>query len=125
MNFEKKYIDQLEELIQRTKCSNTLLDNECSDEHLHQLSGTISQGHSYAHALGLSQADIEEIDLDLRVAYSSKARMARYLLKWKSLQKLKESLATYRYLALVALSLRDGITARDVCTLCVPTTNGA
>ena len=120
MNFERKYVDQLEEVIQRTKCSTQLLDGECSDEHLHDLSGTISQGHSYAHALGLSQADIQEVDQDLRVAYSSKDRMARYLLKWKSLRKMKESLATYRYLALVALSLRDGITAREICKLCVP-----
>ena len=94
------------------------LDGECEDEDLDYFGRTIAGYMKYATALHLSQADIDAIDGDIRIAHSTKLKLAAAFKKWKSKCKADSLPATYRSLLKVALTLEDGNGAEEICRKC-------
>ena len=72
--------------------SNLALDSPCSDDHLAILAKDLTAWEKVACALGLSGADVEEIDLSYKSLPRKRIKM---LMKWK--KKYKEN-ATYQRL---------------------------
>ncbi len=99
------------------------MSRECSSEALLQLSTEIAGYSKYKHRLGLSVADIEEIDNDPRNVYSTQSKFYAALLKWKSssidLDNPSNSTATYDQLAKIAGDVRDGEAVRSIHKACV------
>ncbi|XP_064385874.1 uncharacterized protein LOC135334561 isoform X3 [Halichondria panicea] len=99
------------------------LSHECSDEALLQLSTKIAGYHKYKHRLGLSRADIDEIDNDPRDFYSTQGRFYTALLKWKSknidFNNPSNSTATYGQLVEIAAKIEDGEAVRSIHKACV------
>ena len=72
----------------------------------------------YANGLGLSQADIGDIDGNINLAFSTKLKLAAAFKMWKA-NCQKDSLpATYRSLLKVALKVNDGNGAQKICETC-------
>ncbi len=103
------------------------LSHECSDEALLQLSTKIAGYHKYKHRLGLSRADIDEIDNDPRDFYSTQGRFYTALLKWKSknidFNNPSNSTATYGQLVEIASEIEDGEAVRSIHKTCVEHTS--
>ena len=93
-------------------CAETVaqLNHECSNEALCLL-------------LGLSSADIDEIDNDPRNVYSSQGKCYTALLKWKSknidLDNPSKSTATYARLVEIAKEDKDREAIREIHKACV------
>ncbi len=100
------------------------LSQECSGEALLQLSTEIAGYNKYKHRLGLSDADIEEIDNDPRNFNSTQSKFHAALLKWKSsgidLDNPSTSTATYGRLAAVN---KDGEAIRSIHKACAKHTS--
>ncbi len=103
------------------------MSQECSDEALLQLSTKIAGYHRYKHRLGLSDAEIDEIDNDPRDFYSTQGKFYTALLKWKSksidYNNLSKSSATYRRLVEIAAKFEDGEAVRSIHKACVDHTS--
>ena len=99
------------------------LSQECSDEALLQLSIEIAGYNKYKHRLGLSRADIDEIDNDPRNFYSAQGKFYTALLKWKSksidVDNPSTSSATYGRLVEIAAKIEDGEAVRSIHKACV------
>ncbi len=99
------------------------MNHECSNEALRLLSTKIVGYNKYKHKLGLSSADIDEIDNDLRNFYSSQGKCYAALLKWKSknidLDNPSKSTATYARLVEIAKEDKDGEAIREIHKACV------
>ncbi len=106
-------------------CAETAaqLNHECSNEALRLLSTKIVGYNKYKHKLGLSSADIDEIDNDPRNFYNSQGKCYAALLKWKSknidLDNPSKSTATYARLVEIAKEDKDGEAIREIHKACV------
>ena len=101
-----------------TTATAVQLSQECSNEALLQLSTEIAGYHKYKHRLGLSSADIDEIDNDPRNFYSVQGKFYTALLKWKSISidfdNPSNSTATYGRLVEIAATFKDGEAIRGI-----------
>ncbi len=99
------------------------LSQECSDEALRQLSTDIAGYNKYKHRLGLSCADIDEIDNDLRNVYTAQGKFYAALKKWKSrgicVVDPSTSTANYGRLVEIAATIEDGEAVRSIHKACV------
>ncbi len=99
------------------------LNQECSDEALHQLSTQIVGYEEYKHVLGLRDADINEIDKDPRIFHSSQNKFYAALLKWKNnsidVDNPSKSTATYSQFVEIAKKLKDGKAIRKIHMACI------
>ena len=84
--------------------SNLALDSPCSDDHLAILAKDLTAWEKVACALGLSGADVEDIDLSYKSLPRKRIKM---LMKWK--KKCKEN-ATYQRLIQPSEKMRYGRT---------------
>ncbi len=113
--------------VHHTTASAAQLSKECSDEALLQLSTEIAGYNKYKHRLGLSSADIDEIDNDSRYFYSTQGKFYNALLKWKSnsidLDNPSNSTATYGRLVGIARENRDGEAVRSIHKACIKHTS--
>ena len=91
----------------------TLLDQECSVEHLKKISHFLDW-RRVAPFLGLSEMDIQEIESDKKT--DSEKRL-QALEKWKRMYAFK---ATYRKLVEILLEVKDANSAQKVCKLLQP-----
>ncbi len=102
------------------------LNQECSNEALHQLSTQIVGYRKYKYVLGLSSADIDEIETDPRI-FSLHGKLHAALLKWKSksidLDNPSNSTATYGRLVDIAKEVKDGEAIREIHKACVKHTS--
>ena len=96
----------LEELLKESRIPVTLLDQECSVEHLKKISHFL-HWRRVAPILGLSEMDIQELESD-----SEKRLQA--LEKWKRMYAFK---ATYRKLVEILLDVKDANSAQK-CVNC-------
>ncbi len=103
------------------------LNQECSNEALRLLSTKIVGYNKYKHKLGLSSADIDEIDNDPRSFYSTHSKFHTALLKWKSnsidFNNPSYSTATYGRLVEIAKENKDGEAIREIHKACVKHTS--
>ncbi len=110
-----------------TTATAAQLSQECSDEALFQLSTKIAGYDRYKHRLGLSDAEINEIDKDPRTFYSDKGKFYAALKNWKSksidFDNPSNSAATYGRLVEIASKLEDGEAIRSVHKACVKHTS--
>ncbi len=110
-----------------TTATAAQLSQGCSDEALLQLSTEITGYNKYKHRLGLSRADIDEIDNDPRDFYSAQGKFYAALLKWKSksidFHNPSKSSATYGRLVEIATKLEDGEAVRSIHKACVEHTS--
>ncbi len=110
-----------------TTATAAQLSQECSDEAILQLSTEIAGYHKYKHRLGLSRADIDEIDNDPRNFYSAQGKFYTALLKWKSksidIENPSKSSATYGRLVEIAAKIEDGEAVRSIHKACVEHTS--
>ncbi len=101
-----------------TTATAVQLSQECSNEALFQLSTEIAGYHKYKHRLGLTSADIYEIDNDPRNFYSVQGKFYTALLKWKSISidfdNPSNSTATYGRLVEIAATFKDGEAIRGI-----------
>ncbi len=99
------------------------MSQECSDEALLQLYTDIAGYNRYKHKLGLSSADIDEIDNDPRNFTSAQGKFYVALLKWKSknidFDNPSNSTATYCRLVEIAAKIEDGEAVRSIHKACV------
>ena len=99
------------------------LNQECSDEALHQLSTQIVGYEEYKHVLGLRDADINEIDKDPRIFHSSQNKFYAALLKWKNnsidVDNPSKSTATYSQFVEIAKEVKDGKAIRKIHKACI------
>ena len=99
------------------------MSQECSDEVLLQLSTEIAGYNRYKHRLGLSDAEIEAIDLNPATFYNIPGRFYTALKKWKSksidLDDPSNSTATYGRLVEIAAKIEDGEAVRTIHKACV------
>ncbi len=99
------------------------LSQECSDKALLRLSSEIAGYNKYKHRLGLSDADIDEIDNDPRNFYSTQEKLYAALKKWKSksidVHNPSNSIATYGRLVEIAAKFGDGEAVRSIHKACV------
>ena len=94
------------------------LSQECSDKALLQLSTEIAGYNKYKHRLGLSYAEVENIDQKF-VGIPGKFHAA--LKKWKSNE--MNSTATYGRLVEIAAKIEDGEAVRSIHKACVEHTS--
>ena len=106
-------LDRLKEL---TGVTNEQLDKECEEIHLEQLAQSIVEYRKYGSRLGLTRADIREIEQQPALVFSMKDKTAAVFKEW---HRRSPSHATYRALVEVALKLEDGSSAIKICKLCV------
>ncbi len=103
------------------------LSQECSDEALLQLSTEIAGYDRYKHRLGLSDAEIEDIDQNPQTFYSAPGRFYVTLKKWKcksvDFENPSYSTATYGRLVEIAMEMKDGTAIRSIHTACVKHTS--
>ncbi len=106
-----------------TTATAAQLSQECSDEVLLQLSTEIAGYNRYKHRLGLSDAEIEAIDLNPATFYNIPGRFYTALKKWKSksidLDDPSNSTATYGRLVEIAAKIEDGEAVRTIHKACV------
>ena len=94
------------------------LNIECEDKDLDHLGRNIAGYMKYATGIGLTQADIEAIDQNVKIANDTKLKLAAAFKMWKSKCKVKSLPATYQVLLKVALELEDGNGAEEICKTC-------
>ena len=109
---------QINGLKQRMNVTDERLDEECEDEDLDSFGRSIDGYMKYACRLGLSEAEISDIDGDIRIAHSNMLKLAFAFKRWKSKCKASNLPATYRSLLKVALKLEDGNAAEEICRAC-------
>ncbi len=99
------------------------MSQECTDEALLQLSTEIAGYDRYKRMLGLSDAEIENIDKDPQSFSSVPGKFFATLKKWKSksidFDDLSKSTATYSRLIEIAKMIKDGEAIRSVHKACV------
>ncbi len=99
------------------------LSHECSNEALHQLSTQIVGYGKYKHVLGLSDAEIHEIETDPRNFHSAQGKFHVALLKWKNnsidFEKPSKSTATYSHFLEIAKEGKDGKAIRKIHKACI------
>ena len=98
--------------------TNEQLNRECEDEGLDHLGRNIAGYMKYATGIGLTEADIEVIDQDTRVANDARLKLAAAFKMWKTKCKANSLPATYQVLLKVALKLEDGNGAEKICRTC-------
>ncbi len=110
-----------------TTATAVQLSQECSEEALLQLSTEIAGYNKYKHRLGVSRADLDEIDNDPRNFYSTQGKFYSALLKWKStsidLDNPSTSTATYGRLVEIAKEDKDGEAVRSIHKACIKHTS--
>ena len=79
-----------------------------------ELSQHIVDYRKYGPRLGLTDADIRTFERDPTMYFSIKLITAAVFMDWHS---KKESQATYRVLAGIALKLEDGTGAEKICQM--------
>ena len=99
----------------RTGVTVKQLNAECDDQRLHELSEYIVDYRKYGPWLGLSDADIEDIEGNPYILSSKKLKAAEVFKKW---HRMKSCEATYLQLLEVALKLNDGSGAEKICQIC-------
>ena len=102
-------------LKRRTGVTVKQLKTECDDLRLHELSEHIVDYRKYGPWLGLSDADIEDIEGNPYTFSSKKLKAAEVFKKW---HRKKGCEATYLQLLEVALKLNDGSGAEKICQIC-------
>ena len=101
---------KLNDLVKEARISSILLDQKCSDEHLNDISLFLDWRRIAPH-LGLSEAEIQEIDDDQKTLADKRLKT---LQKWKSMCSYK---ATYKHLVEVLLKVRNADHAGKVCRM--------
>ena len=101
---------RLNELLNYVGISELVIDQSCSEEHIKLLSVSL-KWRSVAPHLGLSAADIEEIEFDSKV---ESERRLKTLQMWKDKYAFK---ATYKELVKALLTVGNASHAHDVCKL--------
>ncbi len=103
------------------------LSQECSDEGLLQLSTEIAGYDRYKHRLGLSDAEIEDIDQNPQTFNSAPGKFYAALKKWRcksvDFENPSHSTATYCRLVEIAKEIKDGTAIRSIHTACVKHTS--
>ena len=100
------------ELCKTFELNNDIIEKEVSDEDLLKISSQLENWRQVAAHLGLSQADIETIELRAR---SDEELMTLYMLQeWKRKKTLK---GTYRVLLETLTSCERSESAIQVCKL--------
>ena len=106
-----------------TTATTAQLSQECSDEALLQLSTEIAGYDKYKLRLGLSDAEIENIDQTID---NIPGRFHAALKKWKSKSIIfdnpSKSSATYGRLVEIASEIEDGEAVRSIHKACVKDT---
>ena len=95
------------------------LDRECDDEGLDHLGRNIAGYVEYANGLGLTQAEIGNLDGNVNIAHSTQLKLAAAFKLWKSKCKADSLPATYRSLLEKALKINDGNGAEMICKTCL------
>ena len=103
----------LDGLVKELGISLTLLDQECSDEHLNSIS-LFLDWRTVAPHLGLSETDIQDIDIDKR---NEPEKRLKTLQRWKT---IFGYMATFKSLAQILLKIRNANHAGRVCRLVQP-----
>ena len=101
---------RLTELLKYEGISELIIDQSCSEQHIKLLSVSLKWQIVAPH-LGLSAADIEEIEYDKKV---ESERRLKTLQMWKEKYAYK---ATYRRLVEALLTVGNASHAQDVCKL--------
>ena len=103
------------------------LSQECSDEALLQLSTEIAGYNIYKHRLGLSDAEIEDIDQNPQTFFSVPGKFYAALKRWKrrsiDFDNPSNSAATYGRLVEIAAKIMDGEAVRSIHKACVKHTS--
>ncbi len=109
--------------VHETTATAAQLSQECSDEALLQLSTEIAGYDRYKHRLGLSDAEIDAIDLTI---VGIPGRFHAALKKWKSKSIIfdnpSKSSATYGRLVEIASEIEDREAVRSIHKACVKDT---
>ena len=100
----------LEDLVRKVRISLDVLEQKCSDEHLKSISLYLDW-RSVAPHLGLSERDIEDIEIENR---RESERRLKVLQKWK---RMFGYTATFRKLVEAILVVRNTEDAEYVCRL--------
>ena len=95
------------------------LDRECEDEDLDHLGRNLAGYMEYANGLGLTQAEIGNLNGNVNIAHSTQLKLAAAFKLWKSKCKADSFPATYQSLLKVALKLKDGNGAEMICKTCL------
>ncbi|XP_064386915.1 uncharacterized protein LOC135335371 isoform X2 [Halichondria panicea] len=110
-----------------TTATAAQLSQHCSDEALLQLSTEIAGYGNYKHRLGLSDAEIEDIDQNPQTFFSVPGKFYAALKKWKrrsiDFDNPSNSTATYGRLVAIAAKNEDGEAIRSIHKACVKHTN--
>ena len=101
-----------DQLVEHVGISKDLLDQQCSDEHLREISDLLQNWLNYANALKLSSQEITGIRSDSLM--DTKMKGQEVLRLWKKANAFK---ATYASLIRVCLSERDTNVAEKVCEI--------
>ena len=103
------------------------MSQHCSDEALLQLSTEIAGYGNYKHRLGLSDAEIEDIDQNPQTFFSVPGKFYAALKKWKrrsiDFDNPSNSTATYGRLVAIAAKNEDGEAIRSIHKACVKHTS--
>ena len=100
-------------LVKEVRIPPALLDQKCSDEHLKSISRFLDW-RTVAPHLGLSETDIQDIDIDKR---TEPEKRLKALQKWK----MKYGyVATFKNLVQVLLKVDHADNAEQVCRLLQP-----
>ncbi len=106
--------------VHETTATAAQLSQECSDEALLQLSTEIAGYNDYKHRLGVSYAEIKNIDLTID---GIPGKFLAALKKWKSKNILQfnpsNSTATYGRLVEIASEIEDGGAVCSIHKACV------
>ena len=105
-------------LKQRLDVTDKQLNRECEDEDLNHFGQNIAGYMEYATGLGLTQAEIGNLDGNVNIAHSTQLKLAAAFKLWKSKHKADSLPVTYRSLLKVALKLKDGNGAEEICRTC-------
>ena len=109
---------KIRSLKQRLDVTDKQLNRECEDEDLNHFGRSITGYVEYANELGLTQAEIGNLDGNWSIAHSTQLKLAAAFKLWKSKCKADSLPATYRSLLKVALKLKDGNGAEEICRTC-------
>ena len=101
----------VEDIAKAVGVSIAKLNQECSEEHVKEISCFLESRQTLAPHLNLKETDIEEIDNDKR---TEQEKRLKTLQKWKEIFIFR---ATYKVLMEALLKIRRADHARKVCCL--------
>ena len=109
----------MEDVCRKTGVTDQQLDQEIPNSDIILVAEKFQATPNLLDRLNLTPADLGDVT-DVRIRYGNQAGVAHALRVW---QRVNPSRATFRALVEIAIGLRRGDTATDICKFIVENTN--